>query len=131
VGLLTKKGLGAFYPIFRDWEHQNNPSFKPELSTSSLPIDRPRLKIGDDTYFKYLSDRDLTRKNIPVIKAIGVWDTVGTLGVPTMKVFGIPLHVGSTLQYSFINTQVAPNVENAYQALALDEMRTAFQPTVW
>jgi hypothetical protein len=131
VGLLTKKGLSSFYPIFRDWEHQNNPNFKRVLETSSLPLDRPSLKVGDDTYFKYLSERDLSRKSIPVIKAIGVWDTVGTLGVPTMKLLGIPLHVGSTLEYSFVNTQVAPNVENAYQALALDEKRTPFQPTVW
>lgn len=68
---------------------------------------------------------------MPLIKAIGVWDTVGSLGVPTMKLFGISLHTDSTVEYSFINTEVAPNVQNAYQALALDEVRTPFSPTIW
>lgn len=48
-----------------------------------------------------------------------------------MKLFGLSLWTGSTAEYSFVNTEVAPNVENAYQALALDEVRTPFQPTVW
>lgn len=73
----------------------------------------------------------MTSPTIPLIKAIGVWDTVGSLGVPTMKIFGIPLHTDNVIEYSFINTQVAPNVEHAYQALALDEVRTPFSPTVW
>ena len=48
-----------------------------------------------------------------------------------MKLFGIPIHTDSTVEYSFINTEVAPNVENAYQALALDEQRLPFSPTIW
>ena len=73
----------------------------------------------------------MTGPAIPKVKAIGVWDTVGTLGVPTMKLFGITLHTDSTHEYSFVNTEVAHNVEHAYQALALDEKRTPFSPTVW
>jgi len=72
----------------------------------------------------------LTRPTIP-IKAIGVWDTVGSLGIPTMKLFGIPLHTDTVVELSFINTEVAANIEYAYQALALDEKRTPFEPTIW
>jgi hypothetical protein len=78
-----------------------------------------------------LRERELTRPTIPPIKAIGVWDTVGSLGVPTVKLLGLTLHKDSTHEYSFVNTQVAHNVENAFQALALDDVRTPFQPTVW
>ena len=74
--------------------------------------------------------RGLTRPDIP-IKAIGVWDTVGSLGVPSLKLFGFSLHTDTTVEYSFVNTELAPNVENAYQALALDEVRSAFTPTIW
>ena len=34
-------------------------------------------------------------------------------------------------EYAFINTAVAPNVENAFHALALDEHRKPFSPTIW
>ena len=73
---------------------------------------------------------DLTRPNIP-IKAIGVFDTVGALGVPTLKIGGFTLYNDSTHEYAFVNTEVAPNIEHAYQALALDEKRTPFSPTIW
>jgi hypothetical protein len=33
--------------------------------------------------------------------------------------------------YSFVNTIPAPNVEHAFQALALDEHRRQFSPTLW
>lgn len=46
-------------------------------------------------------------------------------------IFG--LHISSTelLQYSFVNTKVSQVVENAFQALALDDHRAAFAPAVW
>lgn len=57
----------------------------------------------------------------------------GALGVPSFKSpwLGIPLHTQTTKEYSFVNTEVAPNISYAYQALALDEKRTPFSPTVW
>ena len=40
IGLLTRKGLENFYSIFRDWENQMNPDYKPEYGTPELKIDR-------------------------------------------------------------------------------------------
>ncbi|KAF4539637.1 Cysteine synthase a [Lasiodiplodia theobromae] len=63
------------------------------------------------------------------VKAIGVWDTVGALGLPeswfsrTFPFFTKP--------FQFHNTGLNTNVENAFQALALDEHRGAFPPTLW
>ena len=72
----------------------------------------------------------MTRPNIP-IKIIGVWDTVGTLGVPELDVAGFKLFSHERKEYSFVNTEVALNVEYAFQAFALDEERKTFSPTVW
>jgi hypothetical protein len=72
----------------------------------------------------------MTRPSIP-IKAIAVWDTVGTLGVPELHVLGLKLFSSNHKEYSFIDTEVPPNFEYAYQALALDEARKSFSPTVW
>lgn len=62
------------------------------------------------------------------VKVVGVWDTVGSLGIP--DVAGIDLGFGRT-QYGFHNVKLTENIEHAYQALALDERRKAFRPTLW
>lgn len=55
------------------------------------------------------------------IRFIGVWDTVGALGVP--------LYAGREQQ--FHDTELSGSVESAYQALAIDEHRAAFRPALW
>ena len=52
---------------------------------------------------------------------------LGTLGVPDIRGF----QSKTRKEYSFINTEVASNVEVALQVLAIDEHRTAFGPTIW
>jgi len=54
-----------------------------------------------------------------------------TLGVPDIGIAGIQLFTQAHREYSFVNTKVAPNIQYAYQALALDEARKSFSPTVW
>ena len=65
------------------------------------------------------------------MKAVGVWDTVGTLGVPEVKVLGHTLFPSNSKEYSFVDTKVPANLEYAYHALALDEQRQPFGPTIW
>ncbi len=59
------------------------------------------------------------------LNMVGVWDTVGSLGIPA--VFGGV----SQLLYGFLDTNLHPDVLNAYQALAIDERRAEFPPTLW
>jgi uncharacterized protein (DUF2235 family) len=59
------------------------------------------------------------------ITMVGVWDTVGSLGIPAL--FGGV----SPVEYGFLDTGLHPDVLNAYQALAIDERRFAFPPTLW
>jgi uncharacterized protein (DUF2235 family) len=57
---------------------------------------------------------------------IGVWDTVGALGIP----FGnIPLI--SRKRYNFLQTDLWIDNDVAYHALAIDEHRYAFTPSLW
>ncbi|KAF1946326.1 hypothetical protein EJ02DRAFT_249820 [Clathrospora elynae] len=62
------------------------------------------------------------------VKVVGVWDTVGSLGVPDMVGFDF---ARSRTKYGFHNVRLTENIEHAYQALALDERRKAFRPTLW
>lgn len=59
------------------------------------------------------------------IKMVGVWDTVGSLGIPAL--FGGI----DPLVYGFLDTNLHPDVLNAYQALAVNERRQEFPPTLW
>lgn len=58
------------------------------------------------------------------IKFIGVWDTVGALGIP----------IGFSQfnrRYQFHDVSLTSNIEHAYQALAIDERRGVFKPAIW
>jgi uncharacterized protein (DUF2235 family) len=56
----------------------------------------------------------------------GVWDTVGALGVPFGKLPRL-----SRSNYAFLETDLRINNDFAYHALAIDEHREAFAPTLW
>lgn len=56
---------------------------------------------------------------------VGVWDTVGALGIP-FSLMG--LFEGRD---EFYDTKMGPNVKFARHALAIDERREDFEPTIW
>jgi uncharacterized protein (DUF2235 family) len=60
------------------------------------------------------------------IKFVGVWETVGTLGIPR---FDIRFISRSTLD--FHDTGLRRPMENGFHALAIDEHRRQFPPTLW
>lgn len=73
--------------------------------------------------------RDDLRFKYPPIHFLGVWDTVGALGIPP-EFPRLPLWL-AWFQPRFHDTELAPTVTHAYHALALDEMRRTFSPTLW
>ena len=60
------------------------------------------------------------------IDFIGVWDTVGAMGIPVG-----PLRMIGQHKYRFHNTNLGDNVARAFQALAIDECRRLFIPSIW
>ena len=60
------------------------------------------------------------------IKFIGVWDTVGSLGIPLNAFQKI-----NKKKYAFYDTTLSSMVEHAYHAVSLDEQRGNFKPTLW
>lgn len=59
------------------------------------------------------------------IHFIGVWDTVGALGIP-----GLPPRIARG-RWGFHDTKLSSYVDFAYQALAIDEQRRPFRATLW
>lgn len=103
-----------------------------ECGLPTKPFDS---KMVDDLFFVYRNPqkkkslfRDLKEKyglcNV-TIKFIGVWDTVGSLGHASF--FGKI----NPIRYGFLDTDLHPNILNAYHALSIDERRKEFPPTLW
>jgi uncharacterized protein (DUF2235 family) len=59
------------------------------------------------------------------VRFVGVWDTVGALGIP-LSFLGF-----LNREDEFYDTKIGPNVEIARHALAIDEKRSDFAPTIW
>jgi hypothetical protein len=60
------------------------------------------------------------------VKMLGVWDTVGALGVPAFS--NRPL---ARAKYGFYDTSLGRVIECAYHAVAIDEQRQDYQVTLW
>ena len=63
-------------------------------------------------------------KTADEVRFVGVWDTVGSLGIPLAPPF-------VNRRWGFHDTTLSSHVRFAYQALAIDEKRKPFRPAVW
>lgn len=104
-GLLKKQHLEKFnlaYQLYRDRSKETNPNeqfarqFKAQFS------------------------------HIPDIRFLGVWDTVGSLGIPDHILSGCLDNL-----WNFHDVTLSQIVRNAYHALAIDERRGDFKPCIW
>lgn len=74
-----------------------------------------------------LEDRWLRKYARPIpIWFQGVWDTVGSLGIPLPGLPDVSSHA-----FEFLEVDLRINDAHAYHALAIDEHRGAFKPTLW
>lgn len=73
-----------------------------------------------------LEDQWLTKYSQPTkIKFIGVWDTVGSMGIPRGSA------EAKVHKFRFLDTHLRLDNEFAFHALALDEHRQDFEATFW
>ncbi|MEU1668401.1 DUF2235 domain-containing protein [Streptomyces sparsogenes] len=66
------------------------------------------------------------------IHFIGVWETVGALGIPAVGPRWLePVVNQFNRRWAFHDTTLSSWVKAAFHALAIDEQRSAFKPTLW
>ena len=66
------------------------------------------------------------RARVIDVRFLGVWDTVGALGVPIES-----FDAFNKQQFEFHDTELSGIVRNAFHAVAIDEHRASFAPTLW
>jgi Uncharacterized alpha/beta hydrolase domain (DUF2235) len=85
-------------------------------------IKKPVMQVQADPKFKNMG----APRPCPVIKFVGVWDTVGALGLAGP--------VGAILngsRFGYHDIELNGTIQNAYHALAVDEERVPFAPSLW
>jgi uncharacterized protein (DUF2235 family) len=115
-------------------------------------IDRYKRRSGDDAFLEAINqfraecspevcvsaDEEVWRvKNVPGyqggashplrIRYVGVWDTVGSLGIPARYRWLSFMN----RKERFHDTRLSSFVESARHAVAIDERRKDFEPTLW
>lgn len=100
----------------------------PKISGETLSKQREKILSIYLAYRKSTFNASSTwgNNNSCIINMIGVWDTVGALGIP-LRMFSFLDHVF----FNFHNTVLHKNVRFGYQALAIDEERVDFKPALW
>ncbi|ROW12555.1 hypothetical protein VMCG_00427 [Cytospora schulzeri] len=137
LGLLTREGMPFFYPVFKDMQNWQTKNYKDPFP--GVPFEnKPRGESAAEDYRRMLVEHGYTRVyegggsgKLITIKAVAVFDTVGSLGIPSvswMEKIGLS-HTTSELR--FYDTALSDRIENAFHALALDEPRPPFSPSLW
>jgi len=86
-----------------------------------------RGATDDDGKDKARQFRERYSRETPVT-FLGVWDTVGALGIPLS---GTRFFNVINRRYRFHSVDLSSMVQAAYQALAVDERRGPFEPAIW
>lgn len=130
-GLLDKRGMDDIAKVYKAYR---DGCFRHDVTD---PEKRAR---GDKLRMKLNPAK-------PRIKCVGVWDTVGSLGIPNIAILGHDLPFKTWFsdfnkKFQFHDTNLHPNIEFGFQAylalfelsddrLALNEERKPFTPAIW
>ncbi|WP_410615443.1 DUF2235 domain-containing protein [Amycolatopsis sp. lyj-109] len=90
--------------------------------------DRDRATSGPDSPRAREFRAKYAREDRTPIRFVGVWDTVGALGIPLSG--GRLIHLLNK-RWQFHDMELTSIVQAAFQALAVDEHRKSFSPAVW
>jgi len=103
-----------------------------DISAVENDIDK-RWKVIETIFKCYRKNKPSIQYSfIPGVRIhfLGVWDTVGALGIPDNYVV-LSLLFNRAKKYGFHNTSLSTIVDHARHAVALDEQRASFAPTLW
>jgi uncharacterized protein (DUF2235 family) len=134
IGLLTKAGLVHINTLYKGWS-------KNQAADDSMGV------RFESMLAKMERDNHLRRRIN--IEACAVWDTVSAIGLPRIltdmgsylvdmipagQLLQLIPNTNASLVYNklaFIDESIPRTLKNAFQALALNEMRTDFKPVFW
>lgn len=119
AGHSDEAGYRLAAKVWLDWQKRRHAATGLAGAIDQLVADFPLLQDAAN---------EAPRLRAPAtIRAIGVWDTVGALGIPA-SVPGAGQRVDAL---RFIDTRLSAEVTEGWHAVAADERRGDFTPTLW
>ena len=95
------------------------------LAGEAARVYRERDKARREKLGKQFSEQYETASG--TVHFIGVWDTVGALGLPTKGLIGKL----TRRRHTFHDVSLGSNIRHARHALAINERRKPFEPALW
>ncbi|KAF2492930.1 hypothetical protein BU16DRAFT_529186 [Lophium mytilinum] len=125
-GLLTKKGMDSFPELY-------NLYYKEHGTDAQMTGEQKRVYGEKETRFlKTLTENGLLEpKAALAIEVVAVWDTVA-FDLTWFSTSWIARLLGlAPERLEFRNAELSAKIRYGFHALALDETRNAFRPTLW
>jgi len=119
-GAFTVRTLAGFMYSF-GLVHKGDDFFVPDLF-KAYRAGKDLQAVRSEPRFRQLHEV----RPSPPITFIGVWDTIGALGAP--GILGDLIHGN---RFTYHDIELNSNVLNACHALAIDELRVPFKPSLW
>ncbi|KAI0976077.1 hypothetical protein F4678DRAFT_456402 [Xylaria arbuscula] len=103
LGLLTRHGQDYFYPIFKDMQNWSNEKYDDPYPTAPF-TNKPKGEDAASIYRERLVEKGYSR---------------------------VKGNNGQGVLIRFYNTHLSNKIQHGFHALALDEVRGPFAPTLW
>ncbi len=127
-GAYTVRSLSGFIDLYGIL-----PKSRPDLIKKAWKKYRKRSKRPGGKARRQQDSTDFNQRHNAMwakIKFLGVWDTVGALGFP-LKGVAKALDRVPWFRHRFHETGLSPSVDRGCHALAIDDERKTFRPTLW
>jgi len=134
VGILddpSPENIDAAFRLYRQAGPQNAPDM-PNIIAQRRVLSPAFATSTDEIKHRAEHPDPNGKEGVPHlvnIAYLGVWDTVGSLGIPT-SILG-PVAAIWNRRYRFHDTKLSRMVKSARHALALDERRVFYRPALW
>lgn len=119
-GAYTARSVGGMIAAFGVPSKNLSNSTVPEIFEAYREQDKDKRKVMKADLQNRYGLEDVR------VAMVGVWDTVGALGVPGKLFSGF-----NENKYGFLDTTLSDCVDRAFHAVSIDERRASFQPALW
>lgn len=131
IGIVSRSKANSVEDAIKSYQNRipNSDCDSPESNKTRLEFS-PEICVSKEEYewrTQNTKEYNLDESHILTIKYVGVWDTVGALGVPKRYSFANKFNK----KFSFHDIHLTPMVLSARHALAIDETREDFEPSLW
>jgi uncharacterized protein (DUF2235 family) len=130
-GIIPKARAGQIAAAFAFYKHAGTHPDSDEAQRFRMMNSPATLMKDEDRDWRLANACPVTTPESPLfsVRYVGVWDTVGALGVPQHLLLEMILRTAR--KYQFHDTALSSSVEAARHAIAIDEDRRSFAPAAW